>query len=70
VLETAQIQPKSTPFAFVSRPDYEERNEIIEILLIFLKIAIGETEDISNLQRSQVKSTNRSRNLPDSSQES
>lgn len=70
MLETAQIQPKSTPFAFVSRPDYDERNEIIEILLLFFKIAIGETEDISNLQQSQVKSTSRSKILMDSSRES
>lgn len=69
-VDAPQITPKRTPFSFVSRPDYDERNEIIDVLLIFFKIAIGETEEISNLQASQVKSASRSRVMGDSSEQS
>lgn len=51
VLETPQIGPKPVPFPFVTRPDYEERNEIIELLLAFFKLGIGEIDDLSMISK-------------------
>lgn len=53
MVSAPQIKPKPTPFPFVSKPDYEERAEIIEILLDLIKIAICETEDISVLNQTK-----------------
>jgi len=57
VVEAPQIEPKKVPFPFVSRPDYEERNDIIELLLVFFKLGIGETDDLSVLHQSKFKNS-------------
>ena len=46
-----QIQPKESSFPFVQRPEYEEehKQEIILVLFHFVKIAIGEGDEIREL---------------------
>ena len=70
-LDAPQIMPKPTPFPFCTRPDYDKRADIIELLLDFFKMGIGETEDMSLIDVSKLdKSQTRAQKSEGSSDES
>jgi len=42
-----QVGPKNRAFPFIQRVDYEERQDIIELVVVFVKLVIGEVDDVS-----------------------